>query len=80
MRIDSGSIHTFQESVVPTGANLVGYAALVQVLSVQAPVRNPSCVSAKHVRGSRQDRRPWTIFDRRYWPGDDFGPARFFRP
>jgi len=37
-----------------------------------APVRHPCCVSEKHLRGSRREERQWNIFDRRYWPGDDF--------
>jgi hypothetical protein len=63
---------TFQENIVPKGTRLAGLAALVQGLSVQAPVRRLSCVGEKYVRGSRRQERVWTIFDKRYWPGDTF--------
>lgn len=63
---------TFQESVIPADTRLVGLAALVQAFAIKAPARRASCVSEKHVRGSRRDKGLWTIFDRRYWPGDDF--------
>jgi hypothetical protein len=64
-------IHTFQENLVPEQTRLAGWAALVQALPLQAPVRRPSCVSEKHVRGSRQEEGVWKVFDKRYWPGDN---------
>lgn len=71
MRLDSITVHTFQESLVPGGTRLVGWAALVQALALQAPVRRPSCVSEKHVRGSQREEGVWKVFDKRYWPGDN---------
>jgi len=68
---DSGSVFSFQESLLPSGTRLIGWAALVQALSIQAPVRRPSCVSEKHVRGSQRDEGVWRVFDKRYWPGDE---------
>lgn len=62
---------TFQEQTVPQGTRLAGAAALIHALDVAAPVRRPSCVSDQHVRGSRRTDGAWTIFDKRYWPGDD---------
>lgn len=62
----------FQENALPDGTKLAGWAALVHALSVNAPVRRPSCVSDKHVRGSQREEDPWHIFDKRYWPGDTF--------
>lgn len=56
---------------MPRGTRLVGAAALVQELGVPAPVRRPSCVSDRHVSASRRTVDLWTVFDRRYWPGDD---------
>lgn len=70
MRLDSIPAHTFQESLVPDDTRLVGWAALVQALSLQAPVRRPSCVSEKHVRGSQREEGICKVFDKRYWPGD----------
>jgi len=61
----------FQEQMVPQGTRLAGSAALVHELRVAAPVRRPSCVANQHVRGSRRADGVWTIFDKRYWPGDE---------
>ncbi len=62
---------TFQEQTVPQGTRLAGAAALVHELAVAAPVRRPSCVADQHVSGSRRADGARTIFDRRYWPGDE---------
>jgi Fic/DOC family len=72
MHLKSAKVTTFQENIVPSGTKLAGLAALAHALSVQAPVRRPSCVSEKHIRGSRRQEDVWTVFDRRYWPGDTF--------
>jgi hypothetical protein len=52
MKIDTKGLKTFQEQSVPNDARLAGWAALVQALAVRGPVRNPACVSEKHVSGS----------------------------
>ncbi|NOX27256.1 MAG: cell filamentation protein Fic [Gammaproteobacteria bacterium] len=62
----------FQGRLVPTGTQLAGWAALVQALGLHAPVRQPSCVSEKHVRGSQREEVGFRIFDKRYQPGDQF--------
>ena len=72
MRLKSDNVATFQENILPSGTKLAGLAALAHALSIQAPVRRPSCVSEKHVRGSRRQEGAWTVFDIRYWPGDTF--------
>ena len=72
MRLDQATPISFQESLVPDGTKLVGWAALVYALSIEAPVRRPNCVSEKHVRGSHREERNWIVFDKRYWAGDDF--------
>ncbi len=72
MLLDLSPAHAFQDSLVPEHTRLAGWAALVQALPIQAPVRRPSCVSEKHVSGSRREAGIWRIFDKRYWPGDDF--------
>lgn len=69
---------TFQENTIPEGTRLAGWTALVHALGIQAPVRRPSCVSEKHVRGNRKEETPWTIFDKRYWPGDNFADHLIF--
>jgi len=61
---------TFQDRLVPKGTRLAGWAALVQGLGLAAPVRAPSMVAEGHIRGSRRTEGGWTVFDKRYWPGD----------
>jgi hypothetical protein len=63
-------IHLFQEKTVPPGSKLAGWARLVEALDIAAPVRHPACVSSQHVRASKRDEGAWTIFDKRYSPGD----------
>lgn len=70
MRLEPASVAIFQEKALPSGLRLVGYAAMVEALGISAPVRHPSCVSERHVRGSRRDEGEWTVFDKRYWPGE----------
>jgi hypothetical protein len=64
---------TFQEKNVPTDAQLAGWAWLVQSFGVRAPVRHPSVVSDQHVKASLREAGEWTVYDKRYWPGDSFG-------
>jgi Fic/DOC family len=66
-------VATFQERTVPADTRLAGWAFLVHAFGVQAPVRHPSVVSAQHVKASRRERAGWTVFDKRYWPGESFG-------
>ena len=72
MKLDSAPIAVFQEKTVPNGTRLAGWAALVHALPIPGPVRRPSCVSEQHVRGSHREEGAWAVFDKRYWPGDDF--------
>ena len=50
----------------------MGWSALVTALDIAAPVRQPSCVSEKYVRGTQRRERAWRVFDRRYQPGNAF--------
>src|SRR5688572_17628640 len=72
MRLENSTARLFQENAIPANTRLVGWAALVQGLSLKAVVRRPSVVSEQHVKGSRRNENHWSIFDQRYWPGDDF--------
>ena len=72
-RFAPAPIAVFQEKTVPDGTRLVGWEALVQALALRGLVRRPSCVSEQHVRGSHREEGAWTVFDKRYWPGDAFG-------
>jgi Fic/DOC family protein len=73
MRLDKETPISFQEKLVPSGTRLIGWTALVHALSIQAPVRRPSCVSEKHVRGSHRKENGWSVFDKRYGSGNEFG-------
>jgi len=70
MRLDLETPGSFQEKLVPKGAQLAGFAALVQAFGIQAPVRQPSCVSEKHIGGSQREEGGFRVFDKRYQPGD----------
>jgi hypothetical protein len=61
---------TFQDRPVLEGTRLVGWAALVHGLGLAAPVKAPSAVAESHIKGSRRTESGWTVFDKRYWPGD----------
>ncbi|HZD41957.1 MAG TPA: hypothetical protein VE131_14635, partial [Terriglobales bacterium] len=72
MRLDFNPGRTFQDVLVPEQTRLAGWTALVQRFSLNGPVRRPSCVSEKHISGSQRKNGIWRVFDKRYWPGDDF--------
>jgi hypothetical protein len=72
VQIETGPLDFFQERAIPAGARLAGWAALVRAFVIEAPVRRPSCVAEQHVRGSQREAGIWTVFDKRYWPGDSF--------
>ncbi len=72
MKLQNTQPATFQDQTVPAGTRLAGAAALVYEFGVAAPLRRPGCVTEQHVRGSRRAENSWTLFDKRYWPGDDF--------
>jgi hypothetical protein len=61
---------TFQNRLVSKRMRLAGWAALVQGLGLAAPVRAPSVVAEGHIKGSQRTEGGWTVFDKRYWPGD----------
>lgn len=71
MHLDVGQPTYFQDKPVPAGTGLAGWAALVHALGLKAPVREPSCISGKHVGGSQRIDGPWRIFDKRYKAGSD---------
>src|ERR1022692_1610634 len=72
MKLASDPIAIFQEMTIPKGTRLTGWAVLVHNLALPVPVRRPSCVSEQHVRGSHRQEGAWSVFDKRYWPGDTF--------
>ncbi len=72
MKLAPAPVAVFQEKTVLDGTRLAGWAAIVQALALKGPVRRLSCVSEQHVRGSHREEGTWTVFDKRYWPGDTF--------
>ena len=70
MALDSAPPIAFQDRLVPDRARLAGRAALVHGHSLKAPVRTPSAVAEGHIRGSQRREGDWTVFDKRYWPGN----------
>ena len=80
IHLETNNVSAFQGNSLPGRAKLAGLAALAHALSLQAPVRSPSCVSEKHVRNSRRKDNGWALFDRSYWPGDSFADHLTFAP
>lgn len=72
VQVNNAPIRVFQEKTVPNGTRLAGWSALVRELGIKAPVRRPSTISDQHVNGSRRAEQDWIVFDKRYWPGEDF--------
>lgn len=68
MRIQNLTADFFQGEPLPKDTELVGWSALVHSLGVAAPIRNPSCVSQRHVLGSKRSDGMWNIYDKRYRP------------
>lgn len=63
----------FKERLIPEGARLAGYAALVQALRADVPLRSVACVSSASVREGRRATDGLVLFDRRYRPEDSVG-------
>ena len=78
MRLELATTRVFQEKTIPDGLRLAGWAALVHALALPAPVRRPSCVSEQHISGSRREQGAWSVFDKRYWPGDSLADQLTF--
>lgn len=78
MHLQKPSGLIFQEQTIPSGTRLAGAAALVHELSISAPVRSPAAVAEQHLRGGRREAGAWTIFDKRYWPGETLADHLIF--
>ncbi len=68
MRPESLTPSFFQDEPLPEGASLAGWAALVSAFGIPAPVRNPTCISERHVRGNVRADGIWQVYDKRYLP------------
>jgi len=62
----------FQEKTLPAESRLAGWAYLARLYGLAVPVRQPSVVSENHIKPSRRVEGAWNVFDKRYWPGEDF--------
>ncbi len=65
-----GACKIFQRELMPDDTLLAGYSFLVKKYRVRSYVRIPSYVSIKHIRGNIIHKNDCSIYDKRYWPGD----------
>jgi len=70
MNVEQETPLSFQDKRVPKDTDLAGWAAIAHALKLQAPVRNPCCISKHYVKGSQRQDESWRVFDKRYHPGD----------
>ena len=69
MELNRETPPTFQDRLVPKETRLAGWAALAHGLGIAAPVRAVSAVADGYIKGSKRGEGGWTVFDKRYWPG-----------
>lgn len=70
-KLDTAPPPTFQDRIVPDETRLAGWSALIHGLGIQAPLRAPCAVADGHIKGSLRSEDDWSIFDKRYWPGEE---------
>ena len=70
MTRDMANPRLLQDHIVPRDAELAGYAALIAMLGVEAPIRALSAVANASVTGGRKTQDGWTIFDKRFMPAN----------
>lgn len=70
MQLEHRKPRIFGDHLLPADNSLVGLAALAHSLGVSAPLRHPAVVSKDHIRGNVKTDGPWTIYDKRYEPGE----------
>ncbi|WP_117193497.1 Fic family protein [Rhizobium terrae] len=68
MTSNTANPRVFQDRIVPRDADLVGYAALIEMYGIEAPIRAPSAVANASVKGGRKFQDGWTVFDKRFMP------------
>ncbi len=68
MTSNTASPRVFQDRIAPRDTELVGYAALIEMYGIEAPIREPSAVANASVKGGRKTQDGWTVFDKRYMP------------
>ena len=70
VRLEDLKPQFFYDEPLPDDTSLAGWSALVANLGIRAPMRNPACISEKHVRGNKRAEGPWEVYDKRYLPED----------
>ena len=70
MKLDHRQPRVFADQLLPADCSLVGMAALAHAFDVAAPLRFPAVVSHRHIRGSVRCDECWTVYDKRYEPGE----------
>lgn len=70
VRLDDLKPQFFHDEPLPEDTILAGWSALISSLGIRAPMRNPACISEKHVRGNKRTEHPWEVYDKRYKPED----------
>ena len=68
----------FRERLVPSGAELAGYAALAHAYGADAPVRRASCVIPTFIKEGRQEKPDWIMFEMRRRPEASLGGHMVF--
>lgn len=70
MQLEQRQPRLFGDHLLPAGSSLAGLAALAHSLGVSVPIRRPAAISGHHIRGNVKSSGPWTLYDKRYEPGD----------
>lgn len=70
MQLEHRKPRLYGDHLLPANSALVGLAALANSLGISVPLRRAAVVSEHHIRGSIQTDGPWTLYDKRYEPGE----------
>ena len=70
VRLEDLKPQFLHDEPLPEDTNLAGWSALISNLGIRAPMRNPACISEKHVHGNKRTDDPWEVYDKRYKPED----------
>jgi len=54
---------TFQNSILPDGAELIGFSWLLNHFKLNVPLRDLSCISTKRLSSQKLQSANWTLFD-----------------
>jgi hypothetical protein len=60
----------FRHQPLPEKSRLAGFAYIREIFQLQVPIRRAFCVSDHHIKGTLVEQGVFTVYDKRYWPGD----------